>query len=121
MAKSTVRVRGYREFMRAARKSEKSTRDVIKARLSKAAEPVRDEAKRDFERYDKRSASGFKTRVWGRGYGVFVEQSRRRTTGHHPEFGTLQMATLFRALDKKSGEVERELEKGVDELADILD
>lgn len=121
MAKSTIRVRGYREFMRAARKSEKETRDVIKGRLGKAAEPVRDEAKRDFERYDTRSASGFRVRVWGRGYGVFVEQSRRRTTGQHPEYGRLQMNTLYDALDKKSSQVERELEKGVDELVDILD
>ena len=106
--------------MRAASKAEKSTKGVIKERLGKAAEPVRDEARRDFERYDSGSASGFKVRVWGRGYGVFVEQSRRRTTGQHPEFGSLQVKTLLGALDKKSAQVERELEKGVDELVEIL-
>ena len=122
MAKSTIRVRGLREFSRAASKAEKRTKDVVRGALREAAEPVQEEAKRNFERYDAGSASGFKVRVWGRGYGVFVEQSKRKTTGRRADYGALQMSKgLLPALDSKSREVERKLEQAVDKLVDILD
>lgn len=122
MARSTIRVRGLREFSRAATKAEKRTKDVIKGKLRDAADPVRQEGQRLFERYDESSASAFKVRVWGRGYGVFVEQSKRKTTGRRADYGALQMnKALLPALDNKAGEVERKLEQGVDELVDILD
>ena len=122
MAKSTIRVKGLREFSRAATKAEKSTKNVIREKLGEAAVPVRDEARRNFERYDVASASGFKIRVWGRGYGVFVEQSKRKKTGRRPDYGSLQMRkALLPALESRSNEVERKLEEGLDELADIID
>ena len=53
--------------------------------------------------------------------GVFVEQSLRKTTGHHPEYGALQMRqALIPALVSKSDEVEREMKKAADDLADIV-
>jgi hypothetical protein len=120
MPATTIRVRGYREFARAASKAEKSTKKVVHEKLREAATVVRVEGYRRFRRYSERSASGF--RIRSRIGGVFVEQSLRKTTGQHPEYGTLQMrVALEPALDAKAGEVERNLEKAIDELADMLD
>lgn len=117
---STIRVRGYREFMRAASKAEKSTRAEVHKKLREAGDVVREEGKARFERYSVKSASGF--RIRSRIGGVFVEQSLRKVTGRRPDWGQLQMVrALEPALDAKSGEVERRLEQAVDELADILD
>lgn len=119
---ATIRVKGLREFSRAAVKAEKQTKSIVKEHLGRAAEPVRREGQQLFERYDVKSASGFRVRVWGRGYGVFVEQSKRKRTGKRPDYGALQMKkALIPALDRKSDQVERELERAVDRLADILD
>jgi hypothetical protein len=58
---------------------------------------------------------GFRTRV--RGGSVFVEQSRGRTTGEHPEFGVLQMErALLPALSGREDEVTRSLEDMLDTL-----
>ena len=120
MATTTVKLKGYKEFMRAVNKSEKSTKKIVHEKLREAGSIVRDDARRRFQRYDVKSASGF--RIRSRVGGVFVEQSLRKTTGKHPEYGTLQMmAALEPALDAKSAEVERRLEQAMDELADILD
>jgi hypothetical protein len=121
VAKSTVRMRGLREFGRAAGKAEKSTKKVVKEKLGAAGEIVRAEGERRFQRYDVRSASKFKVRVWGRGYGTFVEQSLRKTTGQHPEYARLQVRELEGALEAKQGQVEDRLEQALDELADILE
>ena len=116
---SAIRMRGYREFMRATAKAEKDTRKVIHTHLREAGDVVREEAKRRFERYHAKSASGF--RIRSRVGGVFVEQALRKTTGQHPEFGTLQMrAALQPALDAKSNEVERRMDQALEQLADIF-
>lgn len=118
MADSTIRMRGYREFMRATAKAEKETSRVIHAKLREAGDVVREDAARRFARYDEKTASGF--RVRSRIGGVFVEQKLRRTTGQHPEFGAMQMrVALEPALDAKSDEVERRMDQALAELADI--
>lgn len=120
MAQSTTRVRGLKEFIRAANKAEKETRKTVHLKLREAGDVVRVEARQRFDRYSVKSASGF--RIRSRVGGVFVEQSLRKTTGQHPEYGNLQMVrALEPALDAKQGEVERRLEQAMDELADILD
>lgn len=66
------------------------------------------------------TASGFRTVVRSRG--VAVEQSIRRTTGRHPEFGALQMRrALLPALDEEQGAVERAFERAIDRVADHFD
>ena len=116
----TLRVKGLREFMRATNKAEKETKTAVHWKLREAAEVVREEGKRRFERYSVRSASGF--RIRSRVGSVFVEQSLRKVSGRHPEWGRLQMqVALEPALDAKSAEVERRLEKAMDELADIIE
>lgn len=106
--------------MRAAAKAEKSTKRVVHEKLREAGTVVREDAYRRFGRYSERSAHGF--RVRSRVGGVFVEQSKRKTTGEHPEWGALQMQrALIPALDANADEVERRLEQALDDLADIID
>jgi hypothetical protein len=54
--------------------------------------------------------------------GIAVEQSRRRTTGKRPDFGALQMTrALMPSLDEHEAETMQELERAMDEVADIFD
>lgn len=120
MAGGTIRVRGYRETMRAFRGASRQTRKVVRERLKSAAEPVRAEAEQRFRPVDAGSAAGFRVAVRSRG--VAVEQPLKRTTGKRPDFGAMQMRdALIPALDVKSGEVERKLDKALDEIADYFD
>lgn len=116
----TLRVRGYREFLRASdragRESKKATRDVLKS----VGEIVRVEGARRFTKYDARSAAGYRVRVRQRG--VAVEQSLRKTTGKRPDYGALQMRkALLPALVSKEHEVERATERALDTIADHFD
>lgn len=84
--------------------------------LREAAEPVRQEAQDLFSRISAESAAGYRVRVRARG--VAVEQSRKRTTGRRPDFGRRQMGVaLIPALEKRSNEVVRGLEKMLDDLS----
>lgn len=113
----TLRVKGYREFLRAASRAEKESKKEVRAALREVAEPVRAEAASLFETVDPRSAAGYRVRVRQRG--VSVEQSLRKTTGKHPEFGALQMReALLPALARKEGEIERGMEDAIDRIAD---
>lgn len=120
MPTQTRRVKGYREFLRACQRAEKSTNKEMRAALAKAAEPVRAEAARIFEAVHARSAQGYRVKVRQRG--VSVEQRLRKTTGAHPEFGALQMReALIPALDSNADEIDRGLVNAVDEIADIFE
>ena len=120
MANETIRLHGYREFMRVTRKAERETKGKIDARMREAGDIVRADAYQRFQRYDEKSASGFRVRA--RVGGIFVEQKLRKTTGQHPEYGELQLSrALEPALVSKENEVVANLEKALDELADIVD
>lgn len=120
MAGETVRVRGYREFVRAARRAEKESRTEVRAALREVAEPVRREAIRRFSLIDGRSAAGYKVAVRQRG--VAVVQSKRKTTGKRPDYGSLQMRkALLPALASNAREVERRTEKALDRIANHFD
>jgi hypothetical protein len=107
----TVRVRGLRELHRDFKKMSKELGKEVDAELKKAAEPVRDDARSRFSGYSARSAAGY--RVRSRGFGtVVVEQSRRKTTGQRPDFGSLQMRrALLPALHSKSDEVSSRIDR----------
>jgi hypothetical protein len=63
-----------------------------------------------------RSAAGYKVRVRQRG--VAVEQSLKRTTGLHPEWGAYQMRhALLPALDETAPETDRRMELALDAVA----
>jgi hypothetical protein len=111
-------MKGYREFMRATAKAEKESKSTIHNHLREAADIVREDAFRRFLRYSPKSAAGF--RIRSRVGGVFIEQKLRKTTGEHPEYGALQLrVALEPALDAKTGEVERRMDKALAELANI--
>lgn len=112
MTSYTVRVRGLRELVRAC---DKSTRDVkrgMRDALRQSGDVVRVESTERFSVVDARSAAGYRTVVRQRG--VSVEQSLRRTTGKHPDFGAKQMReALMPALDAKQAEVVKAFEENV--------
>ena len=101
----TVVVKNYREFLRACDLAGKETRKAMRAELRLAGGLVRDDAQVKFSRYGTAgagqlnfggsrashadSAAGYRVRVRQRG--VEVEQSLRKTTGKHPEYGSAQM------------------------------
>lgn len=113
----TVRVEGYREFLRACDRAGKESKKEVRDTLRKVGDTVKLDAARRFSAYDRRSAAGYRTRVRQRG--IAVEQSLRRTTGKHPEFGALQMRrALVPALTENEPETERALEQALDRVAD---
>jgi len=115
----TVRVKGYREFQRAAKNAPKDIMRETRKAFAKVGDLVKDEAAQLFESIDARSAAGFKTRVRQRG--VAVEQSLRRTTGKRPDFGALQMReALEPALEVKADEIEDEMQEAIDTVADLF-
>jgi len=117
VAEQTVRVRGLRELNRAFKQVDADLRKELRRELREAGALVADEARSLFEPVDPASAAGYKVRVRQRG--VAVEQSRRRTTGLHPEFGLLQMdRALLPALDDKQDEVVAKVEDILDHVGD---
>lgn len=115
-----VVVRGYSDFLRACQKGERDARLFVRHTLRDVGEIVRRDAAARFATYDTRSAAGFKVRVRQRG--VAVEQSLRRTTGKHPQYGALQMTrALLPALADKEGEIEAAFSEALDKIADRFD
>jgi hypothetical protein len=115
----TVRVRGYREFQRAAKNAPKDIKRETRKAFAKVGDLVKDEASQLFDSIDARSAAGYKTRVRQRG--VAVEQSLRRTTGKRPDYGSLQMrVALLPALEAKEDELEHEMEEALDTVIDLF-
>jgi len=111
----TIRLEGLKELHRSLRRYDKALALELNRRLKRAADIVREDASARFQRINATSAQGFRPRA--RSGAAFVEQSRRRTTGTRPDFGSLQMRlALLPALQSKSGEVEQSIEAMLDEL-----
>lgn len=120
MAGEVLRVRGYRELLRACQRAEKGTRTEVRRSFRQVGEIVRGDAAEDFSKYSAKSAAGFKVRVRQRG--VAVEQSLRKTTGKHPEWGALQMTkALLPARARDEAKVEAEFERALDRVARIFE
>lgn len=115
----TLRLRGYREFLRACDHAGKDTKREVRAAFRLVGRSVLTDWSRRLAPIDTRSALGLKTRVRARG--VSVEQSIRRTTGLHPEYGALQMRLGLRAATSKQHETERAMEDAIDHVADHFD
>lgn len=114
---ATLRVRNYKEAARAFNNAEKETRRFVRAAHTAVGEIVLRNAVPRLARIDPRSAAGLKVRVRVRG--IAVEQSLRKTTGFHPQFGALQMErALLPAQEAKQGEVEAAYERAIDKVAD---
>lgn len=117
MAEETLRVRGYRELLAACDRAGKDSKREVRATLRAVGEIVRSEAEALFDPYNARSARGYRVRVRARG--IAVEQSLRRTTGKHPEYGALQMnKALLPARARKGEEIDAAFEVALDRVAD---
>ena len=115
MARETVAVRGLTELIRDFKNLDKPVRYRLRQSLRDVGDIVKQDAATRFGPFDSRSAAGFKTRVRQRG--VAVEQSIGKTTGKHPEFGSLQMRkALLPALMSNEEEMNRELERTLDRI-----
>lgn len=112
----TLVVKGYRDFVRATDRAGREAKRFTRGVLAGAGEIVRADWARDFSRIDERSAAGLRVSV--RQQGVFVQQSLRKTTGLHPEYGRLQMRFGLAALRRKQGDIERAAERAIDQIAD---
>jgi hypothetical protein len=112
-----VRVEGFRMFMVALAAADKKTQKAVREELRKAGEHVRVDAMARFAGTDRKSAAGYRVRVRQRG--VAVEQSLRRTTGHHPNYGGLQMGrALIPALEDNEQQTISALEQALDRICD---
>lgn len=123
MAKQTVRVSGYREFLRASDRAGKESKKFARTAYREVGNLVRDEARDRIRSEGTLPASSEKTaaglRTYVRQRGISVEQSLRRTTGKHPEYGSWQMRHgLIPALDAKTGEVLNATDEALDKIAD---
>lgn len=115
----TLRIHGYREFLRACDRAGKDTKKEVRGTFKSVGEIVRVDAAARFARYDARSAAGYRTRVRVRG--VSVEQSLRRTTGNRGDYGALQQSKLEDSLAAQARPVEEAFEQAIDHVADHFD
>lgn len=112
----TVRVTGYREFVRACDHAGPDTKKQVRTALRQAGESVQGQWSADEERFGSRTATGLRTIVRTRG--ISVEQTRRKTTGTRPDFGRLQQRIGDAVFDSKQSEIERDFEHAIDQVAD---
>lgn len=114
--RETLRVEGYRELVRAFKAADREQRLGLRHALRDVGGIVQRDAVRLLDPVDHRSAAGF--RVYVRQRGVGVEQSLRKTSGAHPEWGAYQMRhALLPALAANEGNVERAMERTLDLVA----
>src|SRR5436305_13177204 len=120
MAGETLAVKGYRDLLRALRTADKESRLALRAELRHVGEATQAGAARRVGAKDPKSAAGYKVRVRQRG--VAVEQSLRKTTGVHPEWGAWQMRhALLPSLAADAGEADRRLAAALDLVAARFD
>lgn len=116
MARETIRVRGLREFIRATDHAGKETKREVRHAFREIGDLVKVDWQGRFPERNAKSAAGLRTIVRQRG--VSVEQTLRKTTGQHPEFGAWQMRRGGAALTAEEQNVDRKLEHTIDTLVD---
>ena len=117
---ATLVVTGYKEFLRAAKNAGTATNLEVRATFREVGELVRADAAQRLAKYSTTSAAGLKVRIRQRG--VAVEQSLRKTTGDHPQYGSLQMRkALLPALAKDAPLVEAKFEEALDKVKVIFE
>lgn len=114
---ATLRVKGYREFMKATQTAEKESKRYVRGTFRSVGDVVKESAVLKLSSISSRSAAGYKTRVRQRG--VAVEQALPRTTGQRGDWGATQMRkALLPALNENEEKVLGEFEKALDTVAD---
>ena len=117
---ATLRVEGYTELLRALKHADRQQRLEVRHTLRDVGQIVQRDAAQRFSPINARSAAGYKVRVRQRG--VAVEQSIRKTTGAHPEWGSLQMRrALIPALYAKEDDTKRAMDAAMDKVARDFD
>lgn len=114
--RETLRVKGYREFMRAAAKAPKDTRQELRAAFHEVGEIVREDAAQRLQALSPKTAAGLRTRV--RQKGVAVQQSLRKTTGKRSDWGGPQGRRLRDALAAKERESAKAVEHAMERMTD---
>lgn len=113
---ATLSVNGYQELLRALKTADREQRLAVRATLRHTGDATRAAATQRLSAVDARSAAGYKVRVRQRG--VAVEQSLKRTTGLHPEWGAYQMRhALIPALEDNEDETNRRMQLALDAVA----
>lgn len=116
----SLRVRGYREFLRATNRAEKESKAFVRDNFKDVGEVVRKPAAKDLGELSPKSAAGLRTVVRVRG--VTVEQSLRKVTGKRPDWGKTQMRKiLIPNLEEHEREIEKAMETAIDRIADHFD
>ena len=116
----TLRVDGYRGFMRAIARADNQRRKQVRATLRTVGEDVHADATTFFMPISAKSAAGYRTRV--RQTGIAVQQSLRKTTGRRPDYGGLQMRrALLPALAANAPELEQKMERAMEQVCDHFD
>jgi hypothetical protein len=114
---ATLRVEGYREFLRAIDLADKQQKRDMRNVLRKVGDSVRDAARSHMAGKHAKTAAGYYTVVRQRG--IAVEQTKRKTTGVHPEWGSWQMRhILLPSLYAHEDETRDAMERALDEMAD---
>lgn len=117
MPAETLRVTGLTTFIRACDRAGPDTKKEVRSAFRDVGTDVQQEAARLFDRYDERSAAGYRVSV--RQTGVSVYQSIRKTTGTRPDYGALQMRrALLPALAAKESATDARFELAMDRVAD---
>ena len=120
VTRNTLVVEGLKPLLKAAKDAGTATNREVRAALRESGDIVRADAATRLTKYSTKSAAGLKVRVRQRG--VAVEQSLRKTTGKHPQYGSLQMKkALLPALAKDAPLVEAEMEKALNKIEAIFE
>jgi len=115
---AAVYVRGFKELSKASLLADRALRSEQRKLFREVGEPIRSEAAVRFASIDRKSAAGYRVRVRQRG--VIVEQSLRKTTGKHPEYGALQMRrALLPAQQHQAPETFQRMERAIDKVCDL--
>jgi hypothetical protein len=107
------------DFLRACDRAGKEAQEEVRGTLFRGGEIVRVDWATNLTRFGAKTATGLRTRVRQRG--VEVEQTRRKTTGQHPEFGRHQQRIGETVLATNAGRVTSEMDKALDRVADHFD
>jgi hypothetical protein len=118
-SKQGIQLDGYREFLKACDRGEKESKKEVRDTFREVGDIVKVDWSAQLARFGATTATGLRTRVRQRG--VEVEQSRRKTTGQHPEFGRHQQRIGEAVLAADADRVNREMDQALDRVADHFD
>lgn len=119
MADPGIRVKGYRELVRAANRADKDTKREVKKTFREVGKIVNEEWRDLLGKLNPqptRTIEGLRTVARVRG--IAVEERLGRTTGKREDWGKRVKGRGLEALRVKEDEVVREFEDAMDRVAD---